>query len=391
MAGARIKILVCVMFIYSVSEMAAELNPEIEVVYDMLTRRIDSLVHDTNYLKSELDETKADFKSDLSAIVSRIENAEAKISAFTLNTDSREEDMTNYDVNVEVKRQLVAVRKMLAAEKALLRKMVDTLENKFRAFESEIRSQISLLNVSAGSSVDGLVHAITDHKLETNNSLMLTDIQIGKVRKDIEENREDLLDAITEVSQNILSKTRSELGSAKNELTRLINDERTEVLSKLVSVERTQENVESKFNQQISQLSKRILEEEDITVAFSARLVTERSHYGKNERIIFDHVDYSHGGGYSASTGIFTAPTSGTYIFTFNVESTSSGIAHVLLKIRNLTKTRVIATKGTDSNAGNAAVDYVWKGEQVWVQTSAFRDKYYIWPYRTTFNGVLID
>jgi hypothetical protein len=27
----------------------------------------------------------------------------------------------------------------------------------------------------------------------------------------------------------------------------------------------------------------------------------------------------------------------------------------------------------------------------VWIETANFDDKYEIWPYRTTFNGILID
>jgi hypothetical protein len=106
---------------------------------------------------------------------------------------------------------------------------------------------------------------------------------------------------------------------------------------------------------------------------------------------VFDTVLYSYGGGYSSSTGIFTAPKSGTYLFTYNIESTSSGVAHVLLMIDGSGTTRALVEKGRYHNGGNSGIGYVWKGEKVWLQTARLQDKYYIGLYRTTFNGILID
>jgi hypothetical protein len=106
---------------------------------------------------------------------------------------------------------------------------------------------------------------------------------------------------------------------------------------------------------------------------------------------VFDDVIYSHGGGYSSSTGIFTAPKSGTYLFTYNIESGSEGMAHVVLMIDGSLATRALVEKGSYHNGGNSGIGYVWKGEKVWVKTASLEDKYYIYPYRTTFNGILID
>jgi hypothetical protein len=113
------------------------------------------------------------------------------------------------------------------------------------------------------------------------------------------------------------------------------------------------------------------------------------SYYVKNERLVFNDVIYSYGGGYSSSSGIFTAPKSGTYLFSYNIQSTYSGIAHVVLMINGNTRTEVTASGS--ANGGNLGIDYVYKGQRVWVQTLHFESYYYIEHYRTTFNGILID
>ncbi|XP_060593983.1 complement C1q-like protein 4 [Ruditapes philippinarum] len=126
-------------------------------------------------------------------------------------------------------------------------------------------------------------------------------------------------------------------------------------------------------------------------VAFSARMSKADSYYVKDERLKFNDVKYSYGGGYSFSTGIFTAPKSGTYLFTYNIESSSKGKAHVCLMIDGSMKTQALVGKGPDNNGGNSAIAYIRKGGKVWIETADLQDKYYIWPYRTTFNGILID
>ncbi|XP_053403479.1 heavy metal-binding protein HIP-like [Mercenaria mercenaria] len=162
--------------------------------------------------------------------------------------------------------------------------------------------------------------------------------------------------------------------------------------SKLTSLEREQDNQEDNFDGQISRLSSRISKEEARKVAFSARLNTKHSYYSKNEKIIFDDVRYSYGGGYSSSTGIFTAPKSGTYLFTFNVQARPYKIAHVGLMVRGYWKTpALVESDGTNLTGGNVAIAYLSYGDKAWIQTAGVDDKYYIWPYRTTFNGILID
>ena len=50
-------------------------------------------------------------------------------------------------------------------------------------------------------------------------------------------------------------------------------------------------------------------------VAFDVRLKGDVTNLATNERVVFATVDLNEGKGYDPSTGIFTAPASGVYVF----------------------------------------------------------------------------
>ena len=52
--------------------------------------------------------------------------------------------------------------------------------------------------------------------------------------------------------------------------------------------------------------------------------INERKEIAENTVVKFESVFANHGGGYSSSTGIFTAPYSGVYLFLFFVRPTDN-------------------------------------------------------------------
>jgi hypothetical protein len=113
----------------------------------------------------------------------------------------------------------------------------------------------------------------------------------------------------------------------------------------------------------------------------------------------FDKVFTNAGHGYSKSTGKFTAPYTGGYLFLFFVRpgSDENDIAYFQLYVNGKYRAYAVeeSTQVThDSMGGQAYVEYLSKGETAWIQTGVIQggDGYHdITSYGTTFTGLLIN
>ncbi|XP_060594054.1 putative leucine-rich repeat-containing protein DDB_G0290503 [Ruditapes philippinarum] len=392
-------------------------EPELsaKVVYQLLSMRIDNVVRENNNLKSELKETKA----DVGRLENKIESMEVNISLMASKAARIEDENSKTLLSEKIhaleqlsasrlqkkfKTEAIVLRKMLVSEKSQMKDKLMAFEQKFKSFQSELVDDITIVNTT----VDSLENSISEQNIaaitmlvavenKLQSQLNETDLLMQEMNKDLEnrliesdarmkDRNMKLAENINEVDQRLIA-AKSNLQSTYNGLNNRLNSAE----SQLQSVSSMQDRQEDTFSNQISTLSSRISVEEARKVAFSARLTKKQSYYVKNERIVFDEVFYNHGGGYSSSTGIFTAPKSGTYLFTYNIQSSVLGDAHVVLKVNWLTRTSVVVDKGADNNSGNSGIGYVRKGEKVWLATASSDSVFFISPYRTTFNGILID
>jgi hypothetical protein len=128
-------------------------------------------------------------------------------------------------------------------------------------------------------------------------------------------------------------------------------------------------------------------------VAFTAKLTHELNDVPIHTTIIFDYLVHYTGSTYDVSTGVFTCPTSGLYLFSVFIEShTVNTEATVTLKMEGTPYMSVVSERsddGEDDTGGNVCLLTVNKGERVWVETYQ-NDKQSFWLGFTTFSGVLI-
>ncbi|XP_060559962.1 myosin heavy chain, fast skeletal muscle-like [Ruditapes philippinarum] len=340
-------------------------------------------------------------EENISLMASKAASYEEENSKALLNEKIQSlEKLSASRLQKKFKTEAIILRKMLVSEKSHMKEKLMAFEQKFKSFQSELVNNINVVNTT----VDSLENSIFEQNLmlvavmnKLQSQLNETDLLMQKMNIDLEnkliesdarikDGNMELAENINEVDQRLIA-AKSNLQSTYNGLNKRLNSAE----SQLRSVLSKQDRQEDTFSNQISTLSSRIPVEEARKVAFSAILTKKQSYYVKNERIVFDHVIYSHGGGYSASTGIFTAPKSGTYLFTYNIQSSVLGDAHVVLKVNWFTTTSVVVDKGADNNSGNSGIGYVRKGEKVWLATASSDSVFFISPYRTTVNGILID
>uniref|UniRef100_K1QJZ2 Caprin-2 n=1 Tax=Magallana gigas TaxID=29159 RepID=K1QJZ2_MAGGI len=106
--------------------------------------------------------------------------------------------------------------------------------------------------------------------------------------------------------------------------------------------------------------------------------------------LVFDVVITNVGNGYNPSTGVFTAPTAGEYVFFVNVQSFGTQSIYVDVVLNGVTKVRTMAYNGGSSEyyeAGpNLVVLTLQKGDRVWVKRHSGQGFYISGPI-TTFSG----
>ncbi|XP_052776111.1 heavy metal-binding protein HIP-like [Mya arenaria] len=137
--------------------------------------------------------------------------------------------------------------------------------------------------------------------------------------------------------------------------------------------------------------SKRIVES---NVAFSAYLDHNVDHMAAGHHIVLNQVQLNDGNGYNHFTGIFTAPESGVYLFSFSIYS-HFRLAIVSLSVDGVNHTDIITYPYNDhgSMSSNTIIIRVNSGQSVWLQNIVSNDGE-IWNNAfqkyATFSGVLL-
>jgi len=113
-------------------------------------------------------------------------------------------------------------------------------------------------------------------------------------------------------------------------------------------------------------------------IAFHASLSSVIRGTTNGQTIVFDQVDTNLGGGYNGTTGVFTAPVAGAYVFslTFYMWYSSSYASAGQLSImqNNVQSIRVLVELDSNADDGTASGTTVLslnKGDQVHVQASS--------------------
>ena len=115
-------------------------------------------------------------------------------------------------------------------------------------------------------------------------------------------------------------------------------------------------------------------------------------------KVVFDHVTTNAGNGYDATSGIFTAPTTGYYSISASLISWHNSRFFVMLNDKSVEYLASLGHWMADSATVNLKLA---EGDRVWIEaigviygfttcgyTSQFRDKYKC--YHSSFSGFLI-
>ncbi|XP_061195822.1 complement C1q tumor necrosis factor-related protein 3-like isoform X2 [Saccostrea echinata] len=101
-------------------------------------------------------------------------------------------------------------------------------------------------------------------------------------------------------------------------------------------------------------------------VAFTVGVTSSSSSWNSGT-LVFDRIVYNIGGGYDSSTGIFTAPVNGHFVFFVNVQNDNRSEIYTYLVLNGSTKVTTLANNSYQAGP-NLAVLRLQKGDRVWVK-----------------------
>lgn len=105
-------------------------------------------------------------------------------------------------------------------------------------------------------------------------------------------------------------------------------------------------------------------------ISFFARLSATTT-LNKNSIVKFDDVSVNEGNHFNSGDGIFVAPVSGTYQFSWTTITTSGKLTETELRVDNAIKETLHISLGAGNISGTKVVlCKVGKGDHVWIQTS---------------------
>lgn len=129
-------------------------------------------------------------------------------------------------------------------------------------------------------------------------------------------------------------------------------------------------------------------------ITFFVRL-SQKTTLNINSIVKFDEVSVNEGNHFNSGDGIFVAPVSGIYLFSWTTLTTTNNFAETELRVDNVVKDTLHIYLGTGNISGTKVVlCKVKRGDHVWIQTShVYTTNYFAVANgnaKSSFTGMLI-
>ncbi|CAC5411494.1 C1QL [Mytilus coruscus] len=306
----------------TVKQDIATLRMDTEEIFshEILERKNFTNIVDT--VKADLDEEVKNFKKHVDLMKSGLqqtidEHTEVKQDIVTLQKEIKE-TITN-----EILKQVMNLTKIVNTVNIDLDEKVKNLNNNVDIVQSELRKTILSVNYNASNLAE---------QLKTHSN------RLDALRSSILE-----LIVNTSAIQNDVNNVRSNDGRLRVHVTRLDH-----------------------LNAKVNAINAR---ERLHVVAFYAYLSTNRVNPSFHQTLIYDVAKTNSGNGYNAATGIFTAPTTGIYVFTWVTRMYEATYSTELMVNNAVVGTSFLrVSHDHDVSASGTVVTKISKGDSVFVR-----------------------
>ncbi|XP_052707541.1 multimerin-1-like isoform X1 [Crassostrea angulata] len=396
---------------YEISFLRQMLNQE-TVIRLALVKNVHALVNDISILKesfaasetkiSELQRTVDALNIQVSSL--QQENGQLKKSSLTSQTTSMELETKFQNVSDNVSAlhgQLNVIQKESDDKR-------QEMFNKTNAALDDIKIEVrylsvTLLDFKERTEIENESRDKKYSELERHSNTLIQSFKVkNSLRKkfgnlkSFVQNLQDSQTEITEnlnrtvaefdtqftLSENTLQKFSSALASlemAQTKLSKSIDENLNRTVAKFDTQFTLSEHTEQKFSSALASLEtaqtklSKSIDDKSNHHAFSAGISSYNFDW-TGDTLVFPIVIYSVGTGYNPSTGIFTAPTAGTYVFYVSVQSGSNKHIYLDIVLNGLSKVRAMTWNSRRSSVPiyqtgtNLVILHLRTGDRVWVK-----------------------
>ncbi|XP_056015739.1 multimerin-2-like [Ostrea edulis] len=323
-------------------------------------QKLSSTDHEISVLKTEVQELK--LENHVLKNESRVQSR--RLAEMERNITQISENHQEFQRNSDVDRKAfeLNVSDILADIKIEVRYLSITLLD-LNAYTRQMENDILVQkNLAMFESVNSSLENF-------NVMLMATDNKLSTRVSDLEKSQGGVLSSVSDYVNTTVGSLKAELKDSKFEQLKLS--------STVTSLEMFRMNL-TKNNCDLKK------------VAFTAG-VTSASSTWNSGTLVFPVVINNVGGGYSPSTGVFTAPTEGHYVFFVAVVEYSSQDIRVDIVLNGYSKVRAIGYSSAGAQTGtNMAVLKLQQGYTVWIRHHGGKGYDTQSTPFTTFSGFLL-
>ena len=370
-------------------------NPTVDSTYK---KKLDNFQN----VEKEIYELKIMFQEKEQALDEKMEKMQAMMDYQQKKIDSHQTKLDTQEKRLEYQQKKLDDQR---TKLDIQEKKRDYQQEKIGQMENEIDNLKQTVS-SQSQMIDDLKNSKAEVKKEMKSKIHQQEEEIRSLKQDTEllVNIVKDMDAVDEQSQGEHSqrKTSSETVDNIGVLNDTITDKQNIMTMKTFgnkeSVEQSQKinNFKGNLSKRKSVVETRMTKRQ-ITgeIAFSAYLSHDIPHLAPGHTLKCDQIIINDGNAYSPYTGVFTVPTTGVYLLTFNFDVYHSNRWEAIkLVVNNRNIVDAVATGFTGNNmGGNTAIIKLIQGETVWLESYGSNDGevFSTTAYkRTTFSGVLL-
>ncbi|XP_065927102.1 putative leucine-rich repeat-containing protein DDB_G0290503 isoform X1 [Magallana gigas] len=250
---------------------------------------------------------------------------------------------------------------------------------------------------------------LSEHTQQTFSSALASlETAQTKLSKSIDENlnrtvaRFDVQFTLSEHTQQTFSSALASLETAQTKLSKSIDENLNRTVAKFDTQFTLSEHTQQKFSSALASLEtaqtklSKSTDDKSNHHAFTAGMSSSNNGW-TGDTLVFPAVIYSEGTGYNPSTGIFTAPTAGTYVFYVSVQSANQKYIYLDIVMNGYSKVKAMAWYGSGSSISiyqtgtNLVILHLQTGDRVWVKRSAGTGYQSNFIPITTFSGFKLN